>query len=128
MLEDMIRLTGDYCFFFFKQKTAYEMRISDWSSDVCSSDLYRCQIFNAVCGRDCLSDRRRNETLHHLLRRTRIAGIDYNRCAFHVGIFPHLQREERRTPGQENQEADEDREYRPPRSEERREGKDGVRR
>src|SRR3546814_4529859 len=30
-------------FFFFKQKTAYEMRISDWSSDVCSSDLYeRC--------------------------------------------------------------------------------------
>src|SRR3546814_10618736 len=30
----------DICFvFFFKQKTAYEMRISDWSSDVCSSDL-----------------------------------------------------------------------------------------
>src|SRR3546814_8357002 len=37
--------TGDMlllhlCFFFFKQKTAYEMRISDWSSDVCSSDLF----------------------------------------------------------------------------------------
>src|SRR3546814_10996490 len=34
----------NYCvlsFFFFKQKTAYEMRISDWSSDVCSSDLWR---------------------------------------------------------------------------------------
>src|SRR3546814_1336812 len=30
---------GHACFFFFKQKTAYEMRISDWSSDVCSSDL-----------------------------------------------------------------------------------------
>src|SRR3546814_9320433 len=29
--------------FFFKQKTAYEMRISDWSSDVCSSDLARAQ-------------------------------------------------------------------------------------
>src|SRR3546814_4206450 len=29
----------DFFFFFFKQKTAYEMRISDWSSDVCSSDL-----------------------------------------------------------------------------------------
>src|SRR3546814_6666875 len=29
-------------FFFFKQKTAYEMRISDWSSDVCSSDLLAC--------------------------------------------------------------------------------------
>src|SRR3546814_4787947 len=31
-------------FFFFKQKTAYEMRISDWSSDVCSSDLGECQL------------------------------------------------------------------------------------
>src|SRR3546814_6388201 len=30
-----------FSFFFFKQKTAYEMRISDWSSDVCSSDLRR---------------------------------------------------------------------------------------
>src|SRR3546814_4586431 len=30
---------GVFSFFFFKQKTAYEMRISDWSSDVCSSDL-----------------------------------------------------------------------------------------
>src|SRR3546814_14805654 len=30
-----------FFFFFFKQKTAYEMRISDWSSDVCSSDLLR---------------------------------------------------------------------------------------
>src|SRR3546814_115550 len=34
-------------FFFFKQKTAYEMRISDWSSDVCSSDLF-CKQFNAA--------------------------------------------------------------------------------
>src|SRR3546814_1538098 len=32
---------GSVDFFFFKQKTAYEMRISDWSSDVCSSDLER---------------------------------------------------------------------------------------
>src|SRR3546814_17447736 len=31
----------EYSIFFFKQKTAYEMRISDWSSDVCSSDLVR---------------------------------------------------------------------------------------
>src|SRR3546814_3070672 len=36
-------------FFFFKQKTAYEMRISDWSSDVCSSDLLTDL---AVLGRD----------------------------------------------------------------------------
>src|SRR3546814_8705989 len=36
----MICLYRLFCFcFFFKQKTAYEMRISDWSSDVCSSDL-----------------------------------------------------------------------------------------
>src|SRR3546814_20742350 len=36
-------------FFFFKQKTAYEMRISDWSSDVCSSDLFLRHyiVFNA---------------------------------------------------------------------------------
>src|SRR3546814_5689149 len=33
------RLLCSLFFFFFKQKTAYEMRISDWSSDVCSSDL-----------------------------------------------------------------------------------------
>src|SRR3546814_3799868 len=33
-------------FFFFKQKTAYEMRISDWSADVCSSDLHRAHRFH----------------------------------------------------------------------------------
>src|SRR3546814_2344851 len=33
-------VTNIFSFFFFKQKTAYELRISDWSSDVCSSDLY----------------------------------------------------------------------------------------
>src|SRR3546814_14166857 len=42
---------GFFCismFFFFKQKTAYEMRISDWSSDVCSSDLVAAtHIFDA---------------------------------------------------------------------------------
>src|SRR3546814_5195131 len=32
--------------FFFKQKTAYELRISDWSSDVCSSDLVMLENFN----------------------------------------------------------------------------------
>src|SRR3546814_16232669 len=38
--------------FFFKQKTAYEMRISDWSSDVCSSDLVvlNYQVVMRICG------------------------------------------------------------------------------
>src|SRR3546814_19041589 len=40
-----------FCLFFFKQKTAYEMRISDWSSDVCSSDL----AYNAALACDSVS-------------------------------------------------------------------------
>src|SRR3546814_4730857 len=61
-------------FFFFKQKTAYEMRISDWSSDVCSSDLVkpRCRAHTAAAwqpsagatGRTCWRPRR-----HHASRR-----------------------------------------------------------
>src|SRR3546814_6882574 len=44
--------TGCVLFFFcFKQKTAYEMRISDWSSDVCSSDLDRRAAERAVAAR-----------------------------------------------------------------------------
>src|SRR3546814_13611043 len=35
--------------FFFKQKTAYEMRISDWSSDVCSSDLVDLRVQVSIC-------------------------------------------------------------------------------
>src|SRR3546814_8374366 len=38
----MVLLSLFVVFFFFKQKTAYEMRSSDWSSDVCSSDLFPC--------------------------------------------------------------------------------------
>src|SRR3546814_4240479 len=37
-----------YVFFFFKQKTAYEMRIRDWSSDVCSSDLVAVRVDEAL--------------------------------------------------------------------------------
>src|SRR3546814_3846925 len=45
VFRDMFLLYSASCFvfFFFKQKTAYEMRISDWSSDVCSSDLPQAQ-------------------------------------------------------------------------------------
>src|SRR3546814_20606588 len=41
-------MSSTVAFFFFKQKTAYEMRISDWSSDVCSSDLVRTRNHPAV--------------------------------------------------------------------------------
>src|SRR3546814_7685216 len=39
LLRSCVYVLYGCVFFFFKQKTAYEMRISDWSSDVCSSDL-----------------------------------------------------------------------------------------
>src|SRR3546814_8402438 len=41
-----------FVFFFFKQKTAYEMRISDWSSDVCSSDLFDARLDHPRLGRE----------------------------------------------------------------------------
>src|SRR3546814_21187018 len=55
----MVLVMSVWVFFFFKQKTAYEMRISDWSSDVCSSDLatagtgggVRCREPDRRCGR-----------------------------------------------------------------------------
>src|SRR3546814_10308806 len=47
-------------FFFFKQKTAYEMRISDWSSDVCSSDLALFQVESGLVeGKAKFGDQRR---------------------------------------------------------------------
>src|SRR3546814_1099899 len=52
-------------FFFFKQKTAYEMRISDWSSDVCSSDLH-ARDRAARCARES---------------RTRLAGTTGSGCS-----------------------------------------------
>src|SRR3546814_9269751 len=57
------------CFFFFKQKTAYEMRISDWSSDVCSSDLaepreHRLADQMAGPGADRAADHDRKQAVH----------------------------------------------------------------
>src|SRR3546814_3225195 len=43
----LLRFCSFVFFFFFKQKTAYEMRISDWSSDVCSSDLVAVRMLKA---------------------------------------------------------------------------------
>src|SRR3546814_8929513 len=57
LLRVLRRVLYTYCvssagvFFFFKQKTAYEMRISDWSSDVCSSDLAQPDIGEEVPAR-----------------------------------------------------------------------------
>src|SRR3546814_8456286 len=45
---DVVNVFMVLIFFFFKQKTAYEMRISDWSSDVCSSDLWRSIMLRAI--------------------------------------------------------------------------------
>src|SRR3546814_16115662 len=59
-------------FFFFKQKTAYEMRISDWSSDVCSSDLLiaaalREQYFPYICLNPGASYRHLHDSLVNFL-------------------------------------------------------------
>src|SRR3546814_16369954 len=43
-------MSSSYLIFFYKQKTAYDMRISDWSSDVCSSDLYGQRLENCSQG------------------------------------------------------------------------------
>src|SRR3546814_20594635 len=62
----------DVIFCFFKQKTAYEMRISDWSSDVCSSDLDEHVALRATL--------QRPEKFHHL----GIAAHPVHRLAVHV--------------------------------------------
>src|SRR3546814_1157036 len=62
-------------FFFFKQKTAYEMRISDWSSDVCSSDLPFIEPVRQV-------RRRHHVEQHDLVHRLRRAGRAGQGAAF----------------------------------------------
>src|SRR3546814_21006917 len=62
-------------FFFFKQKTAYEMRISDWSSDVCSSDLkVRLQGVELVTGLDLSRRWRLSANYTYLDARDRTTG------------------------------------------------------
>src|SRR3546814_8652561 len=61
-----------YFFFFFKQKTAYEMRISDWSSDVCSSDLCLDVVF------------RQRRGLRGHDRILAVAGFVFEQCALEV--------------------------------------------
>src|SRR3546814_16484512 len=79
------------CFFCFKQKTAYEMRISDWSSDVCSSDLW---LDGAAAGalRSLFVDGVERADVWRLPRRTRYLGTLLN----HGGWGREWRSEERR--------------------------------
>src|SRR3546814_5798425 len=73
-------------FVFFKQKTAYELRISDWSSDVCSSDLFTIKLLTAkpcaaIARRDMLEERGRQivAVVASLAPRHRNGSIDKHR-------------------------------------------------
>src|SRR3546814_1548411 len=61
-----------FCFFFFKQKTAYDMRISDWSSDVCSSDLYG--IVNPFANR-CKQVIEEDGAIYHVVKQIIVASL-----------------------------------------------------
>src|SRR3546814_3863065 len=77
-------------FFFFKQRTAYELRISDWSSDVCSSDLRQIdgqltglrerllaeQDIDVVVRRVHAGVMAHVEAVHHMQRRARFASVE----------------------------------------------------
>src|SRR3546814_5497405 len=72
-----------YFFVFFKQKTAYEMRISDWSSDVCSSDLNQADDHRAAARAfEPEPDQRRQKTAarHHHKNRDQQAPHGQDRC------------------------------------------------
>src|SRR3546814_843904 len=76
----MINLLVHYSFFFFfKQKTAYEMRISDWSSDVCSSDLLNIALINELS----LIFHRMDIDTHEVLE---AAGTKWNFLPFRPGL------------------------------------------
>src|SRR3546814_3394602 len=85
-------------FFFFKQKTAYEMRISDWSSDVCSSDLQPGDGFVSsntlaeliekdapVCSLAWLIEHGAKPTARHLLRAVTRANLPAMRLLVECG-------------------------------------------
>src|SRR3546814_15716724 len=79
-------------FFFFKQKTAYEMRISDWSSDVCSSDLPLAKPRNARHRHgiaDCLVARSIRGGLAAVRDQRVVVGHAFQPLAFHGHSPPH---------------------------------------
>src|SRR3546814_2117497 len=71
---------GFFCF--FKQKTAYEMRISDWSSDVCSSDLADLR---SVERHRRIGKARIAEAIAERIER-RVRGIEVARYIFRIGV------------------------------------------
>src|SRR3546814_17114323 len=77
-------------FFFFKQKTAYEMRISDWSSDVCSSDLQAAGRGDARMGRSRASAATRRDRTGTLRSRDGMLRLPRHRGrAASVPTAPH---------------------------------------
>src|SRR3546814_4583164 len=98
LLDDM-NLTcsmSSLVFFFFKQKTAYEMRISDWSSDVCSSDL-QSLTDRSNASRTLLLDIGRGEWCDVLLRRFDLGNIHLPRLVPSAGICARVQGDRKST-------------------------------
>src|SRR3546814_13831800 len=90
----MITYLCVFCFFFCKQKTAYEMRISDWSSDVCSSDLNKGLSHRVRIRIDAEGYRsKREESLERMARRTAEKAVRFRR---NVTLEPMNRAEERR--------------------------------
>src|SRR3546814_12771296 len=87
------------CFFcFFKQKTAYEMRISDWSSDVCSSDLNDPQSTTAaeawrLLGHACHQTRDTLGEIHAFIERAQLSGVSFYDLSNTANRFNSLLRE-----------------------------------
>src|SRR3546814_8391171 len=78
--------------FFFKQKTAYEMRISDWSSDVCSSDLCLAAEHIKSISQDRIDTLRAAvEGIAEELGRAEITAAS-NSCSYHLGSLRRGQR------------------------------------
>src|SRR3546814_15708387 len=95
-------------FFFFKQKSSYEMRISDWSSDVCSSDLSSTRW--SICTLPVSSrpappsDQRRYNALSRAVGRSCASASPSVIAALHRRLFsnaPHGRRSEERRDGKE---------------------------
>src|SRR3546814_5140828 len=91
----------NFCFF-FKQKTAYEMRIIDWSSDVCSSDLSKKEgCFHPVGGMDALAAAPALVFAEGYATAASLAeGLGHATvAAFDSGNLPHVARSEERRVG-----------------------------